>query len=122
MTTATDRWAGLGERVRAARSGLGLSPRAAALRAGLDPRTWQRVESGSPVQEQRLDALDRLLGWEPGGSRAYLRGQVDDPVDHRPPTPRDRDTLELLVELRRAVREVDELSAELLARGAAVRR
>lgn len=126
MTTATgtaaDRWKGLATQVRAARTGLGLSARAAALRAGLDPRTWQRIEAGEPVQERRLDALDEALGWEPGGSRAFLRGQVEHPADHRPPRPADRDDIELLLELRRAARAVDELSGELLTRLGGLRR
>lgn len=114
--TATDRWPGLAEHVRAARAGLGLSTRGLALRAGLDPRTLARVESGEPVQERRLDAVDAAVGWEPGASRAYLRGTVEDPADYRPAPPRDRDDVELLLELRRAARAVDELSTELLTR------
>lgn len=60
------------------------SVRSVALAAGLDVRTLGRVERGERVQSARLDALDPVLAWPRGGSRAYLAGNVAHPAGHVP--------------------------------------
>ncbi|MEU8279541.1 helix-turn-helix domain-containing protein [Microbispora bryophytorum] len=74
MAERDDRnWAALGEAIRARRRELGIHTQtAAAQRAGIDLNTWNKAERGRSVGGRGLQAIAKLLEWDPGMPHAIL--------------------------------------------------
>lgn len=65
MHTERERQA-IARAVTAARTELGLSKESAAREGGISSITWKRVEDGLNVQDTKLRAIEKVLGWEDG--------------------------------------------------------
>lgn len=65
MHTERERQA-IARAVTAARTQLGLSKESAAREGGISSITWKRVEDGLNVQDTKLRAIEKALGWEEG--------------------------------------------------------
>jgi hypothetical protein len=58
----------------------------AAIRAaGINRATWQRVEAGESVRDDKLGAVEKALGWNPGDAWRIMAGK--EPTVDMPATP-----------------------------------
>lgn len=64
----------LAEAVKAARLAKGWGKEEAARRAGISSITWDRVERGLPVRDEKEAAVGRALGWHPNAVMAVRLG------------------------------------------------
>lgn len=70
----------LADAVRTARLTLGWGKEEAARQAGVSSATWKRVEDGLPVQDHKLTAMARALGWTEGHAFRLKGGIATDEV------------------------------------------
>jgi DNA-binding XRE family transcriptional regulator len=91
-----------GQLVAMARADLGWSKEEAARRAGISSITWKRVEDGLPVQDVKLRAVYRTLGWDPDNP--------NEPIDPNAPEPlAGFSNADLLAELGRRLERATDL-------------
>lgn len=72
----------LGEAIRDTRLALGMTREEASRTAGISRITWRRAEDGQGVQDVKIAAIERTLGWAQGtGRRVLAGGSVGEPAD-----------------------------------------